>query len=98
MKSHSAAETSTKPSNKYISKELQPHNQLPAVPYFIPLVHGSTLDAESSKLPVFLAILEPIELIHVFKLFMNDPLFELIATNTNLYAQKRMSESDSSAS
>lgn len=98
LKSHSAAGTFAKPSKKSNSKELQSHKQPPAIPYFIPLVYEVLLHAKFNKLPLSLVNLELIEPIHVFKLFMNDLLFEIMAINTDIYIKKRMAEGDSGAS
>lgn len=71
------------------SKPQHLQHKMPAPPIFTPIQHKHALYKAYNTLPHSLHDLEGVEPIHVFRLFMNDTLFNTMAINTNLYAEKQ---------
>lgn len=68
------------------------HHKMPALLFFTPIQHKHTLHRTYNTLPHSLHNLEEVKSVHIFRLFMNDIIFNTIAINTNLIAEKQQSK------
>jgi hypothetical protein len=79
----------TKPPTKSPPKPAKPPHLLPDPPFFAPLKHQFSPHTAYNTLSSSIQVLDVLEPIHIFRLFITDTLFDEMAQNTNEYAKKK---------